>query len=65
MTREDYEIHKKDYKDRNISSGAFVLIQDVYISILEAQLKAKDEEIERLKAELSFEQNRENGWMEK
>ena len=31
----------------------------------EAQLKAKDEEIERLKAELSFEQNRENMWMEK
>ena len=32
---------------------------------LREQLKAKDEEIERLKAELSFEQNRENGWMEK
>ena len=53
MTREDYEIHKKDYKDRNISSGAFVLIQDVYISILEAQLKQRDDEIEKLKAELS------------
>ena len=40
MTREDYEAHKEDYKDHNVSSGAFVLIQDVYISILEAQLKA-------------------------
>ena len=45
MTREDYEAHKEDYKDNNVSSSAFVLIQDVYIRILEAQMKAKDEEI--------------------
>lgn len=45
MTREDYKAHKEDYKDNNVSSSAFVLIQDVYIRILEAQLKAKEEEI--------------------
>lgn len=39
MSREDYEAHKEDYKDHNVSSGAFVLIQDVYIRILEAQFK--------------------------
>lgn len=49
MTSKDYEAHKEDYKDHNLSSCAFVLIQDVYIKILEVQLKAKDEEIERLK----------------
>ena len=49
MTREDYEAHKEDYKDNNESSSAFVLIQDVYIRILEAQMKAKDDEIELLK----------------
>jgi len=51
MTTEDYEAHKEDYKNHNISSGAFVLIQDVYIRILEEQLNAKDEEIEKLKKE--------------
>ena len=35
------------------------------LDLLEEAMKAKDEEIERLKDELSFEQNRENGWMSK
>ena len=48
MTREDYEAHKEDYKDNNVSSSAFVLIQDVYIRILEEQLKAKNERIMEL-----------------
>ena len=45
MTREDYEAHKEDYKDNNVSSSAFVLIQDVYIRILEEHLKANDESL--------------------
>ena len=49
MTREDYEEHKEDYEDHNVSDGAFVLFQSVYIKTLEEQLKAKDEEIEKLK----------------
>lgn len=48
MTREDYEAHKEDYKDNNVSSSAFVLIQDVYIRILEEQLKAKNERIREI-----------------
>ena len=43
MTREDYEAHKEDYRYHNISSGSFVLIQDVYIKILEKRLSTKDE----------------------
>ena len=46
--------------------GGFVenIIDQIY-NEHEVELKAKDDEIERLRAELSFEQNRENGWMEK
>lgn len=39
MEKEDYEAHKEDYKDHNISSGCFVLIQDVYIKTLENKLE--------------------------
>ena len=35
MTREDYEEHKEDYEDHNVSDGAFILFQSVYIKTLE------------------------------
>ena len=52
MTREEYQEHKKDYENYQLSGGCFVLFQYQYISTLEAQLKKRDEEIERLEAEL-------------
>lgn len=52
MTREEYSQHKEDYDNRQLSGGAFVLFQETYIATIEAHLKAKEEEIERLKVEL-------------
>ena len=50
LTRADYLQHKEDYDNRQLSGGAFVLFQETYIATIEAQLKASDEEIERLKS---------------
>lgn len=52
MTREEYSQHKEDYDNRQLSGGAFVLFQETYIATIEAQLKDKYEEIDRLKAEI-------------
>ena len=54
MTREDYEAHKEDYKDHNVSAGAFVLIQDIYIAKLEADIKTEELAITILKDNLKI-----------
>lgn len=49
MTREEYSQHREDYDNRQLSGGAFVLFQETYIATIEAKLKAKEDEIDRLK----------------
>ena len=39
MKKEEYEAHKKDYKNNGISLGAYILIQDMYIVALESKLE--------------------------
>lgn len=39
MKKEEYEAHKKDYKNNGISLGAYILIQDIYIVALESKLE--------------------------
>ena len=47
MTREEHKEHSDDFAKGNISAGAFVLFQQIRIGALEAQLKAKENDLER------------------
>jgi len=40
MTKAEYLLHKKDYEDNQLSAGAFILFQQLYITSLEAQSSA-------------------------